>query len=246
MGIFNDYMREGRGVDKGPDERPRFIVFFDILFRKFWSLIKVNLLFVLTCIPVVTIGPAIAGMTKILRNYAREEHAFIWADFWETFKKNFGKAMLIGIIDIVVAAVIVFDLYMYTSLNSSAMVRTIALALMFITATIFIFMNYYIFPMLITFRLTFKQLIKNAFIFAWVGFFRNLFVTVLIAALTLIAVLYFPTFGYVYVLLIYFSLCGFIINFATYPLIKRYMIDGYDPNTGERLEDTDNDESDEE
>lgn len=67
MGIFNDYMREGRGVDKGPDERPRFIVFFDILFRKFWSLIKVNLLFVLACIPVVTIGPAIAGMTKILR-----------------------------------------------------------------------------------------------------------------------------------------------------------------------------------
>ena len=27
MGIFNDYMREGRGIDKGPDERPRFIVF---------------------------------------------------------------------------------------------------------------------------------------------------------------------------------------------------------------------------
>lgn len=147
--------------------------------------------------------------------------------------------MLIGIIDIVAAAIIAFDLYMYTSLTGSAMVRTVALALMFITATIFIFMNYYIFPMLITFRLTFKQLIKNAFIFAWVGFFRNLFVTVLIAALTLIAVLYFPTFGYVYVLLIYFSLCGFIINFATYPLIKKYMIDGYDSDTGERLEESD-------
>lgn len=242
MGLFNDYMREGRGVDKKPDNRARIIVFFDILFRKFWSLIKVNLLFVAACIPVVTIGPAIAGMTKILRNYAREEHAFIWADFWDTFKKNFGKALLIGVIDFAAAAVIVFDLYMYTALQGSPMLRIIALALMFITATIFIFMNYYIYTMLITFRLTFKQLVKNAFIFAWVGFWRNLLVTLIIAGLTAIAVLYFPTFGIFYVVLIYFSLCGLIINFATYPLIKKYMIDGFDPETGERLDDADNNE----
>ena len=98
-------------------------------------------------------------------------------------------------------------------------------------------MNYYIFPMLITFRLTFKQLIKNAFIFAWIGFWRNILVTILIAGLTAIAVLYIYTLGIFYIALIYFSLCGLIINFATYPLIKKYMIDGYDPQTGEKLDD---------
>lgn len=120
MGIFNDYMREGRGIDKGPDERPRFIVFFDILFRKFWSLIKVNLLFVLACIPVVTIGPAIAGMTKILRIMQEKSTLLYGRTFGRPSRKISGKAMLIGIIDIVVAAIITFDLYMYTSLNSSA------------------------------------------------------------------------------------------------------------------------------
>lgn len=237
MSLFNDYMREGKGINKGADTRPRLIVFFDIFFRKFWNLITVNLLFILACIPIITIGPAIAGLTKILRNYAREEHAFIWADFWETFKSNFLKAMLIGIIDFVVSFIIIFDLYMYIALNASPILRIVALALMFITATIFIFMNYYIFPMLITFRLTFKQLIKNAFIFAWIGFWRNILVTILIAGLTAIAVLYIYTLGIFYIALIYFSLCGLIINFATYPLIKKYMIDGYDPQTGEKLED---------
>ena len=81
MGLFNDYMREGKGVDKGPDFRPRFIIFFDIYLRKFWNLILLNLLYVVCCIPIVTIGPATAAMTKILRNYAREEHAFLWSDF---------------------------------------------------------------------------------------------------------------------------------------------------------------------
>ena len=37
-----------------------------------------------------------------------------------------------------------------------------------------------------------------------------------------------------------FSTCGLITNFITYPLIKKYMIDGFDPNTGERLEKDDN------
>lgn len=241
MGLFNDYMREGRGVEKDADKRPGIVRFFDIFFRKFWSLIKVNLLFIVACIPVVTIGPAIAGMTKILRNYAREEHAFIWADFWDTFKKNFLKSFLIGLLDLIVGALIFFDLYMYISLDASPMIRIAALALMFITATIFIFMNYYIYSMLITFKLNFRQLIKNSFIFAWIGFWRNLLITVIIAALTALALLYFATFGIFYVALLYFSLCGLIINFATYPLIKKHMIDGYDPETGERLEDENTD-----
>ncbi len=239
MGLFNDYMREGRGVDKAPDNRPRIVVFFDIFFRKFWSLVKINLLFIVACLPVVTIGPAIAGTAKLLRNYAREEHAFILSDFWDTFKQNFWRAFVIWLADTVIAALLLFDFYMYLSLGGSAILRIMSLAVLMISATVFIFMNYYIFTMLVTFRLTLKQLVKNAFIFAWVGFFRNLLVTAIIAALTFVAVIYFFPFGFFYVAILHFALCGLIISFATYPLIKRYMIDGYDPETGERLDDKD-------
>ena len=101
MGLFNDYMREGKGVQKD-QYTPRFILFFQIYFRKFWNLILINLLFVVSCIPIVTIGPATAGVTKLLRNYAREEHAFIWGDFIETAKKNFKQAFLYATLDFVV------------------------------------------------------------------------------------------------------------------------------------------------
>ena len=99
MGIFNDYTREGKGVSKDPDFRPRIVVFFDVYFRKFWNLVLLNLLYILFCLPIITIAPATAAMTKILRNYAREEHAFLWSDFWDTFKSNFKTSLVVGIIN---------------------------------------------------------------------------------------------------------------------------------------------------
>ena len=33
--------------------------------------------------PLVLLSPFTAGLTFVTRNYAREEHAFVWSDFWE-------------------------------------------------------------------------------------------------------------------------------------------------------------------
>lgn len=239
MGIFNDYMREGKGIDKNPDNRLRIVVFFDIFFRKFWKLVTINLMYIISCIPIVTIGPATAAVTKLYRNYAREEHAFIWSDFIDTFKKNFLKALAIFFIDLVLVLLLYFDASMYLSIEGfggDALMRVISLAVIMLSATILLFMNYYIFTLLITFKLSFKQLIKNAFIFAWIGFWRNLLITLIIAAFTLLVAIYFLPVGMVVTVLIYFSFCGLVINFITYPLIKKHMIDGYDPNTGEKID----------
>lgn len=242
MGIFNDYTREGKGVSKEPDFRPRIVVFFDIYFRKFWSLVLLNLLYILFCLPIITIGPATAAMTKILRNYAREEHAFLWSDFWDTFKSNFKTGLIVGIINLFAVLVLWFDYASYINMQASSIVRSGALAVLLLTATILLFMNYYIYVLMVTFNLTFKQLIKNAFIFAWVGFFKNILITILIgiiSALCLITILGQSPIGFVVMLFIifaYFSTCGLICNFITYPLIKKHMIDGYDPKTGEKIE----------
>ena len=242
MGIFNDYLREGKGVEKGTDFRPRIVIFFDIYFRKFWKLIVINLLYILFCIPIITIGPATAAMTKILRNYAREEHSFIWSDFWNTFKQNFLTGFVVGTIDIIAAFLLWFDLGSYLNMQASSIMVTISLAVIMLSATILLFMNYYIFVMMVTFKLSFAQLIKNAFIFAWVGFFRNLLITILIAIITVISAVLIlgqspaTAFVVMFVIFLYFSTCGLICNFITYPLIKKHMIDGYDPETGERLD----------
>lgn len=227
-------MKEGKGVSKD-EKTPRLILFFQIFFRKFWNLIIINLLYFLFCLPVVTIGPATAGLTKLMRNYAREEHAFIWGDFIETFKKNFKQAFIYSVLDLFVVAFLVLD-FMAVANISNRVMSVLCLAAILLSFTVWTFMRFYIYNMMVTFRLTFKQLIKNAFIFCWAGFFRNLFVFIIIAALTIFIVYL----NYIYQLLvfalIYFSLVFFLINFMVNPLIKKYMIDGYDPETGKKIE----------
>ena len=87
FGLF-DYTKPGKGVDKNGPQKKRFFHFFELYFRKFWKLITLNLIYILFCIPIVTIGPATAAMTYILKNYTMERPVFLWSDFLEAFKKT--------------------------------------------------------------------------------------------------------------------------------------------------------------
>ena len=85
MGIFGseNYLRSGPGIAKNAPKKKPFFYFWELYFRKFWKLISLNILTFIFCIPIVTIGPAFAGMTKVLRNYVLEKNSFIFHDFWK-------------------------------------------------------------------------------------------------------------------------------------------------------------------
>ena len=48
-------------------------------------------------------GPATAGLTYVLRNMVREKGIFLWSDFIDSFKKNWGKSALVGVLDVIAA-----------------------------------------------------------------------------------------------------------------------------------------------
>ena len=64
--MFN-YSKPGPGVDKDGPQKKRFFYFFELFGRKFWKLIELNLLYLVCCIPIVTIGPATCGLVYILQ-----------------------------------------------------------------------------------------------------------------------------------------------------------------------------------
>lgn len=55
MGLFNGYLKEGPGVDKNAKKKKGFFLFLDILFRKFFNLIKANCLYILFSIPFIAV-----------------------------------------------------------------------------------------------------------------------------------------------------------------------------------------------
>ncbi len=232
FGLFN-YEKLGPGVDKREPEKKEFIVFFELYFRKFWKLIIANLLYVLVSLPVVTTGLAQAGLTYITRNFARQKHAFIPEDFFDTIRKNWRQALPIGIINLLLTLLLLFDIYFFYVWNQGWM-SSLFLAVSACVYVIFTVMKYYIYMMMITFKLKTKQLYKNSFILVSAGLGRNAIISLVLLLFYAAAVaLLFANLivGIVVILLFYIFLFpafrSFLIQFTIFPVIKKYMIDPY-------------------
>jgi uncharacterized membrane protein YesL len=85
-------------------------------------------------------------------------------------------------------------------------------------------MHLYIYPMMVTFKLSIKQLYRNALIFAVIKFFPNLLILIVCAGLIYASFIY-PVIGFILFPLITVSVIGFVTNFYVYPKMKRYIMD---------------------
>lgn len=264
FGLF-DYSKPGPGVSKDEPPKLRLVLFFNIFFRKFWNLLKLNLLFTITnilaipvaliltnffipgtltkepilelqlrfiiafvfmAIPIITTGPFQAGFTYVLRNYAREEHSFILSDFREHTRKNAKQALLVMLIDIVVMFLAAYSLYFYSNLKTGDILSSIATGLIIVVLLIFTMMHFYIYQMMVTFKLTIKQLYKNALIFTFIKLPMNVLILILVL-LTIFAAFYISIIGFLLYVFILQSFIALMINFYVYPRIKKYMmVDG--------------------
>lgn len=235
-GLFAGYNNPGPGVSKDEPEKRPFFRFFELYFRKFWKLMLANLLYVLVSLPVVTRGMAEAGMAYVTRNFSREKPVFLPSDFWDTIKKNWKQSLLFGIVELLVGAVVAYSLYYYvmacTVEFSLGTILPLAIAL-FATAMI-VFMRYYLYLQIITFKFSFKQIVRNSALFAMAGVKQNLVITgalLAIYAVVLFGLVYLTGFtlglvilGY---LLVFPAFRSFLIQYTVFPLIQKAIIDPY-------------------
>ena len=227
---FFNPTKEGPGVSKNAPQKKRFFLFWELYFRKFFKLIQANFIYILFSLPIVTVGLADVGLTYITRNYAREKHAFVWGDFVDTIKKNWKQALPIGLINLIGLGILAFNIDFYRS-------HVIMCAVAMLMFLVFTFMRYYIPLMIITFKLSWKQLYKNALIFAFVAIFRNLLITAVLAIFYLLAaasvlsllqsaLIPLIVMGTVYILF-FPAFRSFLIQFVIFPKVQELMIDPY-------------------
>ena len=190
------------------------------------------ILFVLSFLVIFTFGPVNAGATYILRNMVREEPVFLISDFKYAIKRNFKQAIPIGIFDIAVIGILIYDIMWF---NTNAQVSSNGLIVPMLVVSwaaliLYFFMRLYIYLMIVTFDLKFSKLIKNALFFAILGFKRNIMVligTLIITVLTLALCILFLPIGIIIPFTVFFGFLGFMGTYAAYPKIKQIMIDPY-------------------
>lgn len=234
LGLGN-YEKEGPGVEKNAPKKKTFIVFFEIFFRNVWKFITINFVYFLVSLPIITKGFASAGLTHVARNTARDKHSFGLSDFFETIKKNWKQSLIVNIINILITALDVYALYYYWFAEKS-FGQTVGLGIALFVAFIFSIMQFYIWTMLITFKLTIKQIYSNAFKLSIANLKLNFlcaFTLLLVYGLYIAVFWFLKQFSIVVAIEIVLFICTFpgfkylLIQFCTFPAIKKYMIDPY-------------------
>ena len=177
----------------------------------------------------LTFGPANAGMTFVLRAYTRREFVFQWKDFFGTIKKNFVGSILLGAADLALTALLVYStMHYYYSPGTES---TIFFLIMFGMTVVYAFMRFYMYILLITFKLSAFKLYKNAFILAFLGVKRNIAAVggiLLFVLLCGVIFMFSVPFGITLPFFFLMSNASFAACFAAWANVKKYMIDPFD------------------
>lgn len=236
MGLFNfiNYDKEGPGVSKDEPRKKGFIRFFEIYFRNFWKLVTMNLYYCLISVPILTYGLADVGLANVTRSMSREKHSFGTSDFFETIKKNWKQGLVVGIVNLFVTLLLIFDLWYFFPREGDNLVSSIFTGISTFFLFVFTIMKYYMPMLIITFSLKGKQLYKNCFKFVFINFKRNLiifFSLLLFGVAVVLLALYGGHIGAAVVMVlmvfIYPSFRSLLIQFCIFDAVRKYMIDPY-------------------
>ena len=210
------------------------------------DLMWLNILFVICCIPVITIGDSITAMYYITLKMTRNEESYITKGFFKSFKQNFVQATVIWLIFLAGGGLLVLD-YMIVSGRMGASVGSsnvisVLQVLLIVVLIFYIFTLTFVFPLLSKFDNSVKNTIKNAFIIS-VRHFPVTLACIAAWILTALALVYIPIMM-LFSIFILFSVVAFGCSFMYIKVFDRYLPaeaavkeeDGESEETGEDKE----------
>ncbi len=180
----------------------------------------------LLILSVLCYGPCKCGITYVLRNFSRQSHSWL-SDIWDKAKENWKQGMLFGVIDCLVAYLVVFNLT-FQPTGDIASVMKIVKYVTLLAAMFYVFMRKYIYLMIVTVNLNIRSIVKNSWLLAFIGIYRNFFsglanLLIWVVAYLLIMLVH-PFMEILFLGLLIYSFTGFLSISACYPLVDKYLV----------------------
>ena len=177
------------------------------------GLFQMALLLLIPCILIT--GPVQAGMAYVTRNWARDEHAFAWSDFKDAVKENWKQALGVSAITAVIPYLMFTCYRFYGEMQVRSMFFIVPQMLVIMLGAVWALSLVFLYPLMVSYKLSFGQLIKNAIMLA----IARLPMTVGIRLVTLVplaiaAVVMLFTTGWIYALLalgVYYVVVGYAL-----------------------------------
>lgn len=171
--------------------------------NRFGDLVFLNVIFLFTCLPIITIGPAITALYAVSLKMAEHQEGYVVRGYFKAFKDNFKQSFFVGIALIIIFAVLGYDAYvLYFSKESYSDMG------FFITVVALVFLCFclqFFFPLMARYNNSFKNTVLNAILLA---ISKLPFTLLLVALIAVVVVLVWCVpYAFVYVIVCGCSVC---------------------------------------
>lgn len=219
----------GQGISPGAPKKEGIAWFLDILYREFWPMLGLHMIFLLYCLPVVTIGPAYAAMNSLLMRMVRDKPVDVFLDFRAAFRANFKGGMVIFWTQVAVVWMFMINYRFYAVVNPAIQGALVLFALILWMA------NLYMVPILVAVDIPLKHLVKNSVFLAFLNLKYSIPLTLVTVVTQMMNIFYFP-YSLFPNLLFGNVLLTYIICFYTYYGIEKYCYGTHEVEIQEEIE----------
>lgn len=148
-----------------------------------WKLVKLNIIWLIFSLPIVTIGAATIAALKVTNDMVNDEEGYIWRDFIDSFKKNIKVGILIGIITLFLSYSVYLNIELFNKVEGNPMMF---LMLGLFIGLIAILHLIFAFPILARYESTLRQALSNSREIFFKFFISSIFLVLIIGLLVII------------------------------------------------------------
>lgn len=183
------------------------------------DLVILNILFMICCLPVFTIGASVTGMYYITMKMVKNEECYIIKGFFKSFRQNFRQATILWLMALTAGIVLAVDFQIVISMDTQF--SKVMQVLLMVVLLIYAFVMAYLFPLLAKFDNTVKNSLRNAFLMS----IRHLPFTILLLLIPAAVVMLIYTVPRLFAvfLLMGFTLPAFVGSFLLVNVFQKYM-----------------------
>ncbi len=181
--------------------------------------IWLNFLFVLTCIPIFTIGASMTALYYTMQKVIRNDRGYVSSEYWHAFKTNFKQATLTWLIVGAVGLVTFKDIDFMKVMDKAGHPLGKAYMFFYVLLTLEILWCTYLFPYMSRFINGMKATMKNAALIAVLNLPWTLLILVLLVVAGLI--MYLIPIGIFFVPVLF----TWVLNRILERVFRKYMTD---------------------
>lgn len=147
------------------------------LLEKAWNLLVLNILTVVCCLPVVTIGCSITAAYSVCKQI-REGHASVFRTFFEAFSSNWKQATILWMILFLILQILIVDYAIV--LQTQPQCQDILEVVLLVSAVLWLMTMLWTFALQASFDNKVTQTLKNAFLLSFGFVFRSIIMVVVV------------------------------------------------------------------